>query len=292
MHICQARAPDGELLKAIFAPEKGMNLMSFKKGDCEVIDPYTLPLFEERMAGLGALIGPHFHHRPDHQIDSNINLDLFPFIEALKLKKQKEFFSHGIARYVPWKYEGGENYIKGVLKGSDLYQGISLAKLEGQDFELEFQAHLLDNGLWINYSVKAEKPAVIGLHYYYRLPDNQAWVSAQVEPIYHHPKGWKKIPKNWLRSDNHLYFHVLTEQEIDWGFQPFLAADKTKIQLKTSDYLLNLSYQVYSSENSWQLYHPKQSTFVCIEPLTAKNPKEAVSLSAQLKVHLQIETTH
>ncbi len=290
MHICQARAADGELLKAVFCPEKGMNLVSFKKGNCEVIDPNTLPLFEERMAGLGALIGPHFHHRPDKELSLSVDSDLFPFIETLKLKKQKEFFSHGIARYVPWKYEGSENSIKGVLKGSDLYKGIPLAKLEGQDFELEFQAKLLDSGLWITYSVRAEKPSVIGLHYYYYLPDNRASVSAQVDQDYHHPKGWKKIPKKWLRSDSHLHFQVTPEQEIDFGFRPFLEANKTQIQLKTSSYLLNLSYQVSASENSWQLYHPKQATFVCVEPVTAKNPREAISTSAELKVHLQLKT--
>ena len=31
--------------------------------DIEVIDQKTEPLYVERMAGLGALIGPHFHHR-------------------------------------------------------------------------------------------------------------------------------------------------------------------------------------------------------------------------------------
>ena len=53
----------GHPLEATFLPEGGMNLCSYRLGEIEVIDQETLPLFEERRAGLGALIGPHFHQR-------------------------------------------------------------------------------------------------------------------------------------------------------------------------------------------------------------------------------------
>lgn len=52
-------------LTATFLPELGMNLASYKKGDYEAIDQNTQGEFEERFAGLGPLIGPHFHHQKD-----------------------------------------------------------------------------------------------------------------------------------------------------------------------------------------------------------------------------------
>ncbi len=83
----------GQLLSARFMPSKGMNLVSLKKGECEAIDQLTKPLFEERYAGLGAMIGPHFHHRLESEIQPVKNASLFPQTKGLK-----ESFSHGIGR--------------------------------------------------------------------------------------------------------------------------------------------------------------------------------------------------
>ena len=81
-------APKGELLQATYLPEKGMNLISYKMGDIEVIDQSTYPLFEERFAGLGALIGPHFHHSKAPPLD--FDLSLFPHIKQVMAKGEKE----------------------------------------------------------------------------------------------------------------------------------------------------------------------------------------------------------
>ena len=59
------KTAEGSLYTATFNPEVGMNLMSLKKDKIEAIDQSTRPLFEERCAGLGALIGPHFHNQRD-----------------------------------------------------------------------------------------------------------------------------------------------------------------------------------------------------------------------------------
>ena len=59
--ILSNKTSKGEVLQATFLPEKGMNMISYKKGTLEVIDQSTKNLFDERFAGLGALIGPHFH---------------------------------------------------------------------------------------------------------------------------------------------------------------------------------------------------------------------------------------
>ena len=199
MHILECIGEKGKKLTAIFNPEGGMNLMSFSLGGIEVIDQKTRALFEERMAGLGALIGPHFHHRCETDIPAVDISKLFPFVEKLKKKGQKEFISHGIARYVPWKYSGDKASIKGELSGEDSFKGILLKQIEGKSFQLFFKADLTEDGLSIRYSMESNKPSVIGLHYYYALPDQEGSVSAFVDPSYHHPDGWKpglKIKKS------------------------------------------------------------------------------------------------
>ena len=288
MHTCQCKTNDGLLLKAIFNPDVGMNLMSYSLDEIEVMDQKTLPSFEERMAGMGALIGPHFHHRKDQDIPKLDLKNLFSFIEGFIEKGQKEFFSHGIARYVPWKYEGGEDYIDAHLLGSDTFKGYKLSEIEGQDFKLSFKAKLKPNGLFIDYSLTAEKPSVIGLHYYYSLPDLKGEVSSTVDSQYHHPDGWKPIPSNWLSSKDQLSFKLDKTLEADFGFRPMGNAHKSQIQLQTSTHKLCIHYEASSEENAWQLYHPKDVTYVCLEPVSAKNPREPTSSSAHLKVQIEI----
>jgi hypothetical protein len=54
---------DGSLMTAQFSPGKGMNLTSLRLKNQEILDESTKSLFQQRNGGLGALIGPHFHHR-------------------------------------------------------------------------------------------------------------------------------------------------------------------------------------------------------------------------------------
>jgi hypothetical protein len=96
--ILANKTSTGQNLQAIFLPEKGMNLISYKKDETEVIDQSTRNLFEERFAGLGALIGPHFHHRKTEVIPPIKDESLFPHIARLKAKGIQEPFSHGIDR--------------------------------------------------------------------------------------------------------------------------------------------------------------------------------------------------
>lgn len=288
MHILECQAKNGKKLTAIFSPEGGMNLMSYSYGGIEVIDQRTRPLFEKRMAGLGALIGPHFHHRNEDEIPPVDISPLFPFVEELKLKDQKEFLSHGIARYVPWKYIGDRTSIKATLSGDDPYKGVLLKDIEGKSFELTYQADLTEDGLFIKYSMKSDKPSVIGLHYYYALPEEEAIVKAFVEPNFHHPDGWKPIPAFWLTDKQMLNFKVDKEAIIDYGFRPFNDAFETQIELNTFSYKVQINYQASSHENAWQLYHPQSATYVCIEPVSAKNPREAKSLSSELKIQIKI----
>jgi hypothetical protein len=118
-----------------------MNLISFKKGSVEVIDQSTESLFEERCAGLGALIGPHFHRRQFEMLPEILCNHSNPEIERLrKQNSNSDPFSHGIGRYASWKYEYTENSISAILQGSDTWNGIPLKELEGQDFTMKYSA--------------------------------------------------------------------------------------------------------------------------------------------------------
>ena len=157
---------------AHFLPEKGMNFVSLKKGEIEAIDQSTRRGFEERFAGLGAMIGPHFHHRkllpppPDPK--------LFPHVA-----NSSEPFSHGIGRYAPWNVEGScEMHIDATLSGSDTWNGVALKDLEGQDFKMTYSAKLLDEGLQIELSVVSDTESIVGLHTYYALADGAGVVTA------------------------------------------------------------------------------------------------------------------
>lgn len=147
---------------ALFVPSKGMNFVSLKKGEIEALDQSTYSLFEERCAGLGAMIGPHFHHRK--VIPPVPHEERFPHIAGIKAKGGKEPFSHGIGRYAPWAVEVvTDTRIHAVLKGEDEWQGVLLRELEGQDFIMHYTATAKPEGLQIELSVKGETESVIGL---------------------------------------------------------------------------------------------------------------------------------
>src|ERR1700722_13801367 len=161
-----------ETYQATFDPARGMNLLSYKKGATEVIDQATWPLFEERYAGLGALIGPHFHHRNAAVLPKIADESLFPHIARVKAKGILEPFSHGIARYAPWKLlEVTKSSFKARLSGKDSWNGVALAALEGQNFTMDFKGELTALGLKLDLAVVSDTDSLVGIHYYYRLPN-------------------------------------------------------------------------------------------------------------------------
>lgn len=172
--VLRNTALSGAELTASFLPEQGMNLISYRKGNCEVIEQSTKNLFEERYAGLGALIGPHFYWRSDDLISKVPNESLFPHIARVKAKGAKDPFSHGIARYAPWEYLSTPSSISAHISGKSEWNGTPLSVLEGTDFKMAYEAVLTPHGLEIGMHVECDRPSVVGLHYYYALPGEKA----------------------------------------------------------------------------------------------------------------------
>jgi hypothetical protein len=288
MEILKNQAPDGELLEVIYDPEKGMNLISYRKGDLQIIDQTTRSLFEERSAGLGALIGPHFHERENPKID--FDTSIFPHVAKMVAAGRKDPFSHGIARYVPWKYVKSETQIQAKLSSSDLYQGVPLAQIEGQDFVMKYEARLLSDGLSISYAIRSEKPSIIGLHYYYTLAGTGK-IQAEVTPFYRKENQWDPLPVKWTDTrPSHLCFSL--PQKADFGFIPDHKTEIEKLyhlNFETKTHRIHFDYASASEEKlSFQIFHPENSSYVCIEPLSSRNPLTPKLLDNHLEVKIQI----
>lgn len=276
----QNRTAGGIPLIATYAPSRGMNLVSFKKGEQEVIAQETRSLFEERSAGLGALIGPHFHHRNPKTFTFPEDPSLFPHFAYVKAKGIAEPFSHGIARYVPWTFTVKDSTIEATLSGKDEWKGIPLKKLEGQDFQLRYTATMTPKGLNIRYSVQSESDSVIGLHYYYALPRKTGTVTSVVKPS-------SSIPYP-IDKDHRLNLVLDGQRDVDCNFWPLENPNGANILLDAHDYQLHIRYKTACAENSWQLYQPKGATFVCIEPLTAARPRQPQLTVSSIEVELEV----
>ncbi len=284
--VISSLAANGQELTAEFNPEGGMNLLRFRLGGCELIDPATQPLYDERFAGLGALIGPHFHHRSSSQLPPPQDRSLFKHFANLEPWGQVEPFSHGIIRYVPWKVKDcGADYLRAEINGNMLYKNIPLKVLEGQDFAAEYFAQVTPTGLFIDFQLEGENPSVIGFHYYYRKPKGNATVRSQVLPGYRSDKQIDTFPAAWTYDQKSGDIQIPIEGAFDFGFLPKKPHEAT-ITLITEEYQLNIHSQSMFEGHSWQLYHPENASFICIEPLSANVPRQPKGKIGALQVML------
>lgn len=285
--ILKNATSQGETLQATFLPNQGMNLISFKRGNVEVIDQSTKSLFDERFAGLGALIGPHFHRRHSAILPKIQDESLFPHIARVKAKGVADPFSHGIARYAPWKVNSTQNTIHATITGKDIWNGIPLAALEGQNFTMHYTATLTSSALDITMDVVSDTDSLVGIHYYYHLPNGSGKVISAIQPEYLNSEGPKKVPSNWPMDNQHVLTFDLVE-EADYTFFPFPNPREGKITLDAGAYQLVTTYQSPSQENCWQLYHPKGASFVCIEPISSKDPRHPNLSVSSINIKLEI----
>jgi len=279
------QTPEGVPLEVSYLPEKGMNMIHFKWGDIELIDQTTRDLFENHFGGLGPLIGPHFHNRNPDIIPPIKDESLFPHIARNQSEERLDPFSHGIGRYAPWKHQSNDTQIRAQLSGKDEWQGIPLSDLEGQQFEMTFEATLTPKGLSLNLTVKSDTDSLVGIHYYWRLPGGRGTVYSSVQNHYIVDNQLKPIPAEWINS-KHLLTYPLN-QNTDFTFHPFPNPLEGKMLLDTEEYQLQTTYSCISQENSWQLYHPKGSSFVCVEPVSSKNPRRTNLTVSGISIELQ-----
>lgn len=285
--VLKNQTTEGETLQATFAPEKGLNLISFKKGSTEVIEQTTWNLFDERYAGLGALIGPHFHRRRQESLPKIKDETLFPHIATIKAKGVQDPFSHGIARYAPWTVEATSTSLKGILSGKDTWNDIPLSSLESQNFKMEFKADLQPSGLLLNLSIVSDTDSLVGIHYYYALPGSRGRLITHVQDHVRIQGKQQSIPSEWaLDNQNKLVFDL--SQEADFTFRPYPNPLQGDILLETDRYALRTRYTCACEENCWQLYHPANAPFVCIEPISSQDPRHPHLSISELQIHLEI----
>lgn len=285
--ILKSTAEDGSPLSASFLPGMGMNMISYKKGDREVIDQHTRVEFEKRFAGLGALIGPHFYRRNAGTIKPISNSSAFPHISIAKERGDPDPFTHGIARYSPWNFTAGEDHIKGELKGSDKWNDIPLSELEGQNFIMRFFGKLDAKGLHIELSVVSDTASIVGTHYYYSLPQSKGIVTSNIQRKYYDPHHLRDVPDEWMAGAHKLRFDL--KHSCDFAFHPAPNPREAEIVLDAIDYKLKINYSCPSQENAWQLYHPAEATFVCIEPCSAQDPRHPNLTVSSIKLTIAID---
>ena len=285
--VLQNQAQTGERLEATFLPDKGMNMISYRHGEIEVIDQSTKELFEERYAGLGALIGPHFHHRLSSTIPPIQDESLFPHIARVKAKGIQEPFSHGIARYAPWQAQATATKVQAKLSGKDLWNGVPLSALEGQAFTYLFEADLQPDGLHLDLSITSETDSLVGLHYYYHLPEGTGMVESQIQSTFIEKNERKPLLPH-LQVDSQQMMHFDLKGEADYTFFPLPNPRVGKVTLNVGRYALITSYSCPSQENCWQLYHPAGASFACIEPISSQDPRHPNLTASRLRVHLQV----
>lgn len=287
--ILKNKTATGKSLQATFFPDKGMNLISYQEDGLEVIDQSTKALFEERYAGLGALIGPHFHHRKTETIPPIKDETLFPHIALLKAKGVQEPFSHGIARYAPWQTKTTDTQIKATLSGKDMWNGVPLSSLEGQNFKMTFDVQLTPEGLILDLSVVSDTASVVGIHYYYNLPNKRGTIISRVKRTIMDANTRKPIPESWSIDEEQKLRYPLSEA-VDCTFSPFPDPLEGHIILDTETHQVHTTYQCICEENGWQLYHPADASYVCIEPVSAQDPRHPNLSVSSLRIHLQILT--
>ncbi len=276
------QTPSRKAIEAVFTPEKGMNLLSLKIGEWQLIDQSTLELFEERGAGLGAIIGPHFHHRTNPPPVKDITL--FPHLKLMKERGIAEPFSHGIGRYVPWKVTARERgYLRAEINGEMNWRGVTYKELEGFNFRMIFEARIVEWGLWINLQLSGDRPSVCGLHYYYKRGTE---VTSKVQPACRTPAGIKPVPPLFHYNNNEMAYRF--EEPCDHGFFPHPDARMGWIDHHFEKSKVHVRY-VTPGPASWQLWHPKDASFVCIEPLSAVDPRSPQKRVNGLSACIEIE---
>ena len=151
---------------------------------------------------------------------------------------------------------------------------------------MQFNALLQEQGLSIQLSIVSDTASLVGIHYYFALLGGKGRVISEVKDRVRMGDEWKNIPSTWKYDRECLEFPL--QDEADFTFLPAQDPLRGSIRLETDLYHLQTTYDCICEENCWQLYHPKEASFVCIEPISARDPRYPNLSVSSLNIHLEI----
>ncbi len=272
-------------IKATFDPEHGLNMVSLIIEGKELIDQSTKKGFQESSRGLSPLIGPHFYHRAPDAIPFFDTEALHLLSKKLRFRDEVEPFSHGIARYVPWRVlETTATSFKAELDSHDKVLDWTLAEIEGFDFVLGFEASVTERAIEICYSAKStSQPVVVGLHTYYALQEGMHFAELSGAPFYYDKLNRRSVPHDWLVNQT---LKIPLDQALDYTFSPQLSREGFgEVELHCGVSALKIEAKAHP-DLSFQLYRPADASYICVEPIAAINPRIVTQKHASLEVHI------
>lgn len=125
------------------------------------------------------------------------------------------------------------------------------------------------------------------MHTYYGLSKGKGTITTRVRDHYNDQGELKPFPSTWNYQTDHTLIYPLI-QPTDFGFQPYPDPLHGMIQLKTESHGIKVEYWCQNEENSFQIWHPEEASFVCLEPLSAKDPRKPRLTVNQLKILISI----
>lgn len=285
--VLKQKAEDGELLEAVFMPQSGMNLISFKKGAREAIDPSVREAAAKGSVGSGGIIGPHFQSRTPSLIPTLKNPQAFSHWTELQKQGVNDPFFNGVGLYAPWTAQQTETRLTATLSGKENWNEESLSALAGQNFKMTVEAELKSDGLHLFLAVVSDSDSLIGIDYRYALPEGKGKVVSGVKKHYYKNNQLEEIPPSWSYSSNGT-LHVDLQESTQAAFHPSNPLEG-KIKLETSSHTLHLQYKSICQENAWFLSHASKAPFVQLIPLSSQNPWRPNLSVSSLSIHLKIE---
>ncbi len=264
--VLRNKTEEGIPLEATFRPANGLSLVSFRKGNVEVMDT--------SVGSPGALIGPHYGDRNPALIPSNAT--------------SADPYRHGIARYAPWEVTSEASSLKGTLTGKQEWQGQPLAAWEGQSFTMGVQATLMPHGLTMIMSVVSDSDSVAGLECCFRLPKGQGRLYSDVKESYLNGKLPQPIPSEW-NYNGQRQLAIDLAAKATGTFHPFFNPLEGHIHLDTSHYKLTMRYQCCNEENAWEFDSQPHANHVKIKAVSAKMPFRPCLTVSSLSVTLTID---
>lgn len=240
-------------LKAVIDPV-GLRLLSLRRGE------------KEWAPVQGMVVGPRFASRYQPLIDQ-----LAASYPAF-YSSGKEPWEHGIAGYATWDVEQDETSFRAVLKGKMEWNGVPLAKLEGQDFTYHAKGALCPSGFRLDLSIVSEEDSVIGIAYLFP-------PLGQIECAVSHKYFVEGIGHARGTSGGRIWEEPPVETA---AFLPYPNPLEYRILSPSIEFLIHSPNQ----ENSW-VFGKKQNDWLIV-PLSSQNPwrphLSVSSLSIQLNI--------